>query len=142
MNTTQVTGEPPVHTYHFLVSGERGTYEASFKVGVNSLQTHCTCGLATSPCWHIEYILAGKTSRIVGGDTALQNEVVSQMERLPDTGKLLRKARKKYAGEMHCRRCCSAKIVQLSNSLVARLATLFRETENHTYYCHKCGWTW
>jgi|GEM_PF-1403588 len=142
INTTQISGEPSVPVYRFMVSGERGAYEVSFIAHENMLKAHCTCGLTMSPCWHIEYVIAGKTSRIVKGDPSLQNEVISLAESFPESRGLLRKARKKYAGETHCRRCSSSKIAKLESSLTARLATLFRETKNHNYYCRKCGWTW
>jgi hypothetical protein len=142
INTNHFTEELPILRYQFTIGGERGSYDVTFLISGDCLKTHCTCKHQSRPCWHIEYVLAGKTSRIVGGDMHLQSEMIKEAETTAEGRFMLRKAKKKYAQETHCRRCSSQNITKLKDSVVARVATLFRETKNHTYYCKDCKWTW
>ncbi len=141
MNTDQTTEELSILQYKFTVGGEKGTYETSFLISGDCLKTHCTCR-HLSPCWHVEYVKAGKTSRIVGGDIHLQQEMIKNAAHTAEGRFMLRKAKKKYAQETHCRRCSNPNIVKLKESFGARVYTIFRETRNHTYYCRACKWTW
>jgi len=141
LNTDEAAEELPIFQYKYILGGERGTYETTFLISGDCLKTHCNCK-HPQPCWHIEYVLAGKTSRITGGDMAQQKEMIEKAESTAEGRFLLRKAKKKYAQETHCRRCSSQNIVKLKSSVLARLITVFRETKNHTYYCKDCKWTW
>ncbi len=72
----------------------------------------------------------------------LHNEMITKAAVTAEGRFLLRKAKKKYAQETHCRRCNSQQIVKLKNSVLAKIYTLFRETKSHTYFCKDCKWTW
>jgi len=141
MSTNNLTETPVNIAYNFVVGGEKGQYDVCFVVDNQHLKSKCTC-MRSSLCWHVEYILAGKTSRIIGGDASLQGELITRADNIPDGRHLIRKAKKKFTGETHCRRCNSEKIVRLKSSLSALVFTLFKETTNHAYYCKGCGWTW
>ena len=131
-------------SYRFLFGGENGESCVTFSIDNNHLKVECTCGRSRGSelCWHGQYVLAGKTSRITGGDTNLQRELIRQAEDTKEGKKLVRLATKKFEGETHCRRCNSDRIVKIKYSPAARLYTLFREVTHHTYFCKKCKWTW
>jgi DNA-directed RNA polymerase subunit RPC12/RpoP len=137
--------DPPdgVFVCKFEVSGDKGTYHLSFRISEEIIDTTCSCrkGKSRKPCWHCNYVLAGKTSRIIGGDFQLQHELIRRMEHTKEGKRLLLAARKKFAEETRCRRCNSERIVKVKNSLWAQLFTMFRESR-HAYFCKDCKWTW
>jgi len=141
MSTKNLTETPVNATYYFQVGGERGKYQVSFTIDNKHLKTACTCK-HENPCKHVDYILAGKTSRIVGGDTHKQAELIRAAQETEEGADIIRRARRKFAGETHCRRCSSERIVKLKHSLSARFFTFFKDTSNHSYYCRDCKWTW
>ena len=131
-------------SYQFYFGGENGESCVSFSVIQDHLTCECTCGRSrgTDLCWHGQYVLAGKTARITGGDMNLQKELIKQAEETREGKRMVRQAAKKFEGESHCRRCNSDRIVKIKFSPAARLYTLFREVTHHTYFCKKCRWTW
>ena len=134
--------EPPVtQTFEYTVGGEKGKYKVSFLIDGDHLKVSCTCG-SKMPCSHVEYILAGRTTRIASGDIQSQGTLMTLAEETIEGSKLMRKAKTKYAGETHCRRCSSDRIVKIKSSITARVFTLFKDTANHSYYCKNCKWTW
>lgn len=142
MQLENVTDDLPMVEYHFTVEGEKGTYEVTYMISGDCLKTHCSCKHQTRPCWHVEYVLAGKTTRVVGGDLDKQEEMIAQAENTAEGRFMLRKVKKKYGQETHCRRCTSQNITKLKDSVAARVKTIFRDTKHHTYFCKDCRWTW
>lgn len=141
MEQNRITTETAVDQFDFVIGGEKGRYQVSFLINGDVMKTNCTCK-HPPVCWHVEYILAGKTARIIGGDYDRQDDLIKKAENTAEGRYLIRKANKKFEGETHCRRCSSPKIIKLKTSLSARFITIFRETKNHTYYCRDCKWTW
>jgi hypothetical protein len=131
-------------SYQFVFEGEKGESRVTFAISQNHLTIECTCGRSSGrePCWHGQYVLAGKTARITGGDTSLQKELIQRAEETKEGKRLVSRAAKKFESETHCRRCNSVRIVKIKYSPAARLYTLFREVKHHTYFCKKCKWTW
>jgi hypothetical protein len=136
---TQNQTETP--TYQFFMNGKKGNYEISFSLKDGHFSARCTCKYAF-PCQHVEYILAGRTSRLTGGDIELQGELLKAAEYNLEGKALMKKAKLKFAGETHCRRCSSTRIVKIKSSLHARFLSLFKETSTHIYFCKSCKWTW
>lgn len=130
--------------YQFVFGGEKNRYQISIMILDDLLLTECTCGKNTfeKPCMHCEYVLAGKTSRIIGGDIQLHDELLQKAVLTRNGKKLVDKSIKTYDGDKTCRRCTSKNIVKLRYSITAQMRTLFRETKHHTYYCKDCKWTW
>ncbi|HTM66605.1 MAG TPA: hypothetical protein VL093_09810 [Flavipsychrobacter sp.] len=136
---TQNQTETP--TYRFLMNGKKGNYEVSFSIEDGHLSAGCTCRYSF-PCQHVEYILAGRTTRLIGGDVDLQGVLLKAAENTVEGRALMKKAKIKFAGETHCRRCNSTRIVKIKSSLTARFFSLFKETSTHMYFCKNCKWTW
>ena len=103
MEQNRITTETAVDQFDFVIGGEKGRYQVSFLINGDVMKTNCTCK-HPPVCWHVEYILAGKTSRIIGGDTEQQGVLIQQAEITSEGLHLIRKARKKFAGETHCRK--------------------------------------
>ncbi|MBS1588911.1 MAG: hypothetical protein JST52_04790 [Bacteroidetes bacterium] len=141
MNSETRMNESSRREYNFIIGGERKKYQTKFNFIDNQLEIECSCDHRDT-CWHALYILAGKTSRIVGGDMHLQGELIQRIANNSKGKQLIQQANRKFAGETHCRRCHSSRIVKLNKSLYARLCTLFKETDNHKYFCKDCKWTW
>ena len=125
----------------FTITGHKGKHKISFTTSDGHLVMVCDCR-NSQPCWHAEYILAGKTSRITSGDLSLQGELIRFAESTSEGRALISKARIRFAGETHCRRCSSERITKIRKSFSARLLTVFKDTTNHTYFCRSCKWTW
>jgi hypothetical protein len=131
-------------SYQFKVGGENGENQVSFGIDEHGISIECTCGKSkrNTPCWHAQYILAGKTSRVSGSDVGHQKELIRKTENTREGRRLVEKARRKFESETHCRRCHSDRIVKIKYSPTARLFTLFKDVTHHTYFCKKCKWTW
>lgn len=132
------------HTsYHFELSGEKKTYHVLFQLNDNDLKITCSCGARniTNYCWHAQYIIAGKTSRITGGDTKRHKELLAELDKTEPGRKMRKISQRKFEGDATCRRCASNRIVKTKYSLIARLWSLLKENK-HTYFCKDCKWTW
>lgn len=134
---------PSNELLHFKLSGEKNTYDVSFLLSNNDVKITCSCGARNidNNCWHVQYILAGKTSRITGGDTKRHNELLTALAKTKQGKKMMDIASRKFEGDTTCRRCGSNKIVKIKTSLMARIWGLFKENR-HTYFCKECKWTW
>jgi len=134
---------PNDQPYHFILSGEKNTYNVSFQLSGSDVMIKCNCGArnTSQQCWHVQYILAGKTSRITGGDVKRHDELLEALSHFDKGRNMLRVANRKFEGDTTCRRCGSNRIVKIKSSIIARFWGLFKET-NHTYFCKECKWTW
>ena len=131
-------------SYSFLFGSAKGEQRATITIEADTLTTDCTCGNNKQhhPCWHVQYVLAGKTSRITGGDTNKQKQAIENAAQTLNGKKIVRRAKKRFEHESHCRRCNSERIVKIKYSLMARLFTMFKDVHHHTYFCKECKWTW
>lgn len=141
METKNLSDTLPIEQFDFTIFGEKGTYRVTFLISGDIMKTNCTCHHAPG-CWHVEYVLAGKKTRIDPADADKQALLLERAGQTAEGRYMLMKAQKKFSVETHCRRCHSTKIVKLNQSLSAQIRTLFREKKHHTYYCKDCGWTW
>jgi hypothetical protein len=129
-------------TYQFNVSGEQGTYNAVFSISGETFESQCSClGAKRKKCWHTMYVLAGKTSRIIGGDIDRQSDLIAEAGKIKNGRATIAKARKKFLTETHCRRCNGDRVVKIRHSILARLFMMFREGR-HAYFCKECKWSW
>lgn len=141
MQFKNLSETPATRQFEYTVGGERVKYKVSFIVIGTHLKATCSCG-KKMPCSHVEYILAGRTTRISAGDVETQGTLMALAEQTVEGSRMMQKAKKRYAGETHCRRCSSDRIVKIRTSVVARVMTIFKETSNHSYFCKNCKWTW
>lgn len=139
----KISTEQGSAAYHFILSGEKGQHDVSFEITNSHIHSNCSCSrqAKNNYCWHQLYILAGKTSRITGGDTSRHKELLSHVASIKGGEKIIAAAQKKFFKDSSCRRCSSGRIVKIKTSPLAWIYCLFREN-THTYFCKDCKWTW
>jgi hypothetical protein len=130
-------------TFNFNIQGGKGDYQIAFRLDDDEMDSTCTCSYqaAKKLCWHRNYILAGKTSKLTDEEIDNQALLISILSKTLGGQEMIKNARHIFGGRETCKRCNSVNVVDTKHSFWGKFMKLFI-TEDHRYFCKDCKWTW
>lgn len=133
-----------VELYNFHIKGEKGIYEASFKIDDGKLLTSCSCKYKNGEkiCWHRYYVLTGRKNRIPdAGEQELQQMLMQQLAGFDEGRYYLDRAKEIFGEKETCRRCNNSNVMVLKNSFWGSVIRLFLP-KGRKFFCRSCRWSW